>query len=40
MRNGGHILTLQKVLGYSDLKLTMRYTDLAPHYLAGAVKKV
>ncbi|MBC7191684.1 MAG: tyrosine-type recombinase/integrase [Marinobacter sp.] len=23
--SGGHILTLQKVLGHSDLKLTMRY---------------
>lgn len=28
--NGGHILTLQKVLGHSDLKLTMRYAHLAP----------
>lgn len=31
--NGGHILTLQKVLGHSDLKLTMRYAHLAPDYL-------
>lgn len=31
--NGGHILTLQKVFGHSDLKLTMRYAHLAPDYL-------
>lgn len=33
VNNGGHILTLQKVLGHSDLKLTMRYAHLAPDYL-------
>ncbi|GGY83539.1 phage integrase [Marinobacter zhanjiangensis] len=35
--NGGHILTLQKVLGHSDLKLTMRYAHLAPNYLNDVV---
>lgn len=37
--NGGHILTLQKVLGHSDLKLTMRYAHLAPDYLEEVVHK-
>jgi len=37
--NGGHILTLQKVLGHSDLKLTMRYAHLAPDYLEEVVEK-
>lgn len=36
--NGGHILTLQKVLGHSDLKLTMRYAHLGPDYLSQVVK--
>ncbi len=31
--NGGNILTLQNVLGHSDLKVTMRYAHLAPDYL-------
>ncbi|MCC4284377.1 tyrosine-type recombinase/integrase [Marinobacter salarius] len=37
--NGGHILTLQKVLGHSDLKLTMRYAHLAPDFLMEVTKK-
>lgn len=37
--NGGHILTLQKVLGHSDLKLTMRYAHLAPDYLEEVIYK-
>ena len=37
--NGGHIFTLQKVLGHSDLKLTMRYAHLAPDFLAEVVRK-
>lgn len=32
--NGGSVVTLQKVLGHSDLKVTMRYSHLAPDYLA------
>ena len=30
---GGDILTLQKILGHSDIKLTMRYAHLSPDYL-------
>ncbi|OAN87976.1 hypothetical protein A8B84_14640 [Marinobacter sp. EhC06] len=37
--NGGHILTLQKGLGHSDLKLTMRYAHLAPDYLNEVAEK-
>jgi len=32
--NGGSVVTLQKVLGHTDLKVTMRYSHLAPDYLA------
>jgi integrase len=37
MMNGGNILTLQKVLGHSDLKVTMRYAHLSPEYMRQAV---
>jgi integrase len=36
--NGGHILTLQKILGHADIKMTMRYAHLAPDHLNDAVK--
>lgn len=32
IQNGGNILTLQRVLGHSDLKMTMRYAHLAPDH--------
>ncbi|MEO9521996.1 MULTISPECIES: tyrosine-type recombinase/integrase [Marinobacter] len=32
--NGGDILTLQKVLGRSDIKPTMRHAHFSPDYLA------
>lgn len=36
MMNGGNILTLQKVLGQSDIKMTMRYSHLSPDFLEEA----
>lgn len=36
--NGGNILTLQRILGHSDIKMTMRYAHLAPDHLLDAVK--
>jgi site-specific recombinase XerD len=38
MMNGGNILTLQMVLGHSDIKMTMRYSHLSPDYLEEATK--
>ena len=38
MMQGGDILTLQKVLGHSDLKMTMRYAHLSPDYLAKVLE--
>ncbi|MCV6621161.1 MAG: tyrosine-type recombinase/integrase [Cellvibrionaceae bacterium] len=35
--SGGNILTLQRVLGHSDLKVTMRYAHLAPDYMMQVV---
>ncbi|TVZ38702.1 site-specific recombinase XerD [Alteromonadaceae bacterium 2753L.S.0a.02] len=35
--NGGNILTLQKILGHADIKMTMRYAHLAPEHLQEAV---
>ena len=38
MMNGGNILTLQKVLGHSDIKMTMRYSHLSPDFLEEATR--
>ncbi|MFT2112161.1 tyrosine-type recombinase/integrase [Marinomonas sp. 2405UD68-3] len=37
MMNGGNILTLQRALGHSDIRMTMRYSHLAPDHLQDAV---
>jgi integrase len=36
--NGGNILTLQKILEHSDLKITMRYAHLAPDHLKDVLE--
>lgn len=33
----GNVLTLQKILGHSDIKMTMRYAHLAPNHFADAI---
>lgn len=38
MMKGGNILSLQRILGHSDIKMTMRYAHLAPDHLFDAVK--
>lgn len=38
MMNVGGILTLQKVLGYRDLKMTLRYSHLSPDYLTKVLE--
>lgn len=38
MMNGGNILVLQKILGHTDIKMTMRYAHFAPDHLEEAVK--
>ncbi|MDR9499795.1 MAG: tyrosine-type recombinase/integrase [Hydrogenovibrio sp.] len=35
---GGHLLTLQKILGHTDIKMTMRYAHLSQDYLSEALK--
>ncbi|WP_293267727.1 tyrosine-type recombinase/integrase [Neptunomonas sp.] len=36
--NGGSIVTLQRVLGHSSVKTTMRYAHLCPDFLNDAIK--
>nr|WP_232298373.1 tyrosine-type recombinase/integrase [Erwinia typographi] len=33
MMNGGNILVLQKILGYSDISMTLRYAHLHQNIL-------
>ena len=38
MMNGGNILVLQKILGHTDIKMTMRYSHFAPNHLEEALR--
>ncbi|MBI3024970.1 MAG: tyrosine-type recombinase/integrase [Candidatus Tectomicrobia bacterium] len=40
MMSGGNSLHLQKILGHSDLKLTLRYAHLAPDFMSEDIKKL
>lgn len=39
MIKGGNIIALQRILGHSDIKQTMRYAHLAPDNLEDVVTK-
>lgn len=39
MMNGGNIIVLQRILGHSDIKQTMRYAHFAPNHLEDVVVK-
>lgn len=36
--NGGDILTLQRILGHSDVNITMQYAHLSPDHLQDAIR--
>jgi integrase len=38
MMNGGNILVLQKILGHTDIKMTMRYSHFSPNHFEDALK--
>ncbi|MGE6980754.1 phage integrase [Kluyvera intermedia] len=38
MMNGGNILVLQKILGHTDIKMTMRYAHFAPNHFEEALR--
>ncbi len=38
MMNGGNILVLQRILGHTDIKMTMRYSHFSPEHLEDAVR--
>ncbi|MDN4629138.1 tyrosine-type recombinase/integrase [Erwinia sp. ACCC 02193] len=38
MMNGGNILVLQRILGHTDIKMTMRYSHFAPDHLEEATR--
>ncbi|EEQ02175.1 Integrase [Yersinia rohdei ATCC 43380] len=38
MMSGGNILVLQRILGHSDIQMTMRYAHFAPEHLETAVQ--
>lgn len=37
MMAGGNIVVLQRILGHSDIRVTMRYAHFAPDHLEEAV---
>lgn len=37
MMSGGNILVLQRILGHTDIKMTMRYAHFAPDHLNDAL---
>ena len=39
LMNGGNIIALQRILGHSDIKQTMRYAHLSPDHLEDVVTK-
>ena len=34
---GGNLITLQRILGHSNIEMTMRYAHLAPEHLEDAL---
>lgn len=38
MMNGGNRLVLQRILGHTDIKVTMRHAHFAPDHLFEAMK--
>ena len=36
---GGSLSALQKILGRADLKMTLQYAHLAPHYLRDEIAR-
>lgn len=38
MMNGGNILVLQRILGHTDIKVTMRYAHFAPDHFSEALR--
>lgn len=40
MMNGGNILTLQRLLGHSDIKQTQVYAHLSQDFIAGEIRRL
>jgi site-specific recombinase XerD len=38
--SGGNILALQRILGHSDVKMTMIYAHLAPDFMGREMERV